>query len=62
MPEPDDADPYEVGLRGFQLTDPADPDEVAEHEAAIAEAVQAMGPPRRFTYGPDGSLIEIDVP
>lgn len=34
MPEPDDADPYEVGLLGFQLIDPSDPD---EHNAAITE-------------------------
>ncbi|MFF5262065.1 DUF6928 family protein [Actinomadura viridis] len=62
MREPDDVDPDGVGLLGFRLTDPDDPDEVAEHEAAIKEAVRAMGPPRRFTYGPDGSLLEIDGP
>ncbi|MFI0445849.1 DUF6928 family protein [Actinomadura sp. 6N118] len=60
MPEPDDADPFDVALLGYQLTDPSDPDEVAKHNAAIEEAVQAMGPPRRFTFGPDGSLVEID--
>ncbi|MBD2898305.1 hypothetical protein amrb99_72720 [Actinomadura sp. RB99] len=56
---PDDADPHEVELLGFRLTDPSDPDEVARHKAEIAEAVSRMGPPRRFTYGADGSLIEI---
>ncbi|MEU8804330.1 hypothetical protein [Spirillospora sp. NPDC048819] len=61
-PEPDDVDPYDVGLLGFQLTDPSNPDEVSEHDAAINEAVQAMGLPRRFTYAADGSLIEIDRP
>ncbi|GAA3952976.1 hypothetical protein GCM10023085_39320 [Actinomadura viridis] len=62
MPEPDDVDPYDVGLLGFQLTDPDDPDEVAEHDAAIKEAARALGPPRRFTFGPGGSLLEIDGP
>jgi hypothetical protein len=62
MPDPDDADPHEVGLLGYRLTDPGRPDEVAEHDAAIQEAIGTMGPPRRFRLGPDGSLIEIDVP
>ncbi|TDD95346.1 DUF6928 family protein [Actinomadura rubrisoli] len=59
-PEPDDADPDDVGLLGFQLTDPSDPDEVAKHDAAVQEAVKAVEPPRRFTLRPDGSMYEID--
>jgi hypothetical protein len=52
MPEPDDADPYDVELLGFRLTDPSDPDEVARHDAEMEEAVSAMGPPRLFRFGP----------
>ncbi|MDL4773636.1 MULTISPECIES: DUF6928 family protein [Thermomonosporaceae] len=60
MPEPDDADPNDVGLLGFRLTDPSDPDEVSERDATINEAVRTMGPPRLFTFAPDGSPTEID--
>ncbi|WUH98007.1 hypothetical protein OHR68_31560 [Spirillospora sp. NBC_00431] len=28
VPEPDDVDPYEVGLLGFRLTNPSGPDEL----------------------------------
>ncbi|WP_067484078.1 DUF6928 family protein [Actinomadura hibisca] len=59
MPEPDDIDPYGIELLGFQI---ADPDEVVAHDAAMEEAVRAMGQPRRFTFGPDGSLSEIRSP
>ncbi|QKG24245.1 DUF6928 family protein [Actinomadura verrucosospora] len=58
---PDDADPNDVGLLGFRLTDPDDPDEVARYEAELAEAVARMEPPRLFTFGSDGELIEIEA-
>ncbi|MEU9022080.1 hypothetical protein [Actinomadura sp. NPDC048394] len=58
---PDDADPDEVGLLGFRLTDPSDPDEVARYETEIAEAVSRMGPPRFFGYNADGALVEMPV-
>ncbi|MEV6107787.1 hypothetical protein AB0M28_24255 [Streptomyces sp. NPDC051940] len=56
-PDPDDVNAYNVELHGFRIQDPDAPSP-AEREAALKRAVAAMGPPRVFTLGPDGSLIE----
>jgi hypothetical protein len=56
-PEPDDVDADTIRLHGFKVRDPHDPD-LAEREAQLRRAVEAMGPPRVYTLGPDGSLIE----
>lgn len=58
-PEPDDVDADTIRLHGFKVRDPHDPD-LAEREAQLRRAVEAMGPPRVYTLGPDGSLIERD--
>ncbi|MFB8756609.1 DUF6928 family protein [Streptomyces nigra] len=58
-PEPDDVDADNIRLHGFQVRDPHRPDP-AEHEAQLRRAMEAMGPPRVYTFGPDGSLIEQD--
>lgn len=58
-PEPDDIDTDSIRLHGFLVRDPHGPDP-AEREAALQRAVEAMGPPRVFSRGPDGSLIERD--
>lgn len=57
-PAPDDIDPHEVHLHGFRVTDPSGAEQ-AVREAAYAEAVRALGRPRRFTLGPDGTWQEI---
>jgi hypothetical protein len=59
MPEPADTEPYEVALQGFRLTDPDGPTP-EEKEAALRAALSRTGPPRRFTYGPDGTLVELE--
>ncbi|WP_460362151.1 DUF6928 family protein [Actinocorallia lasiicapitis] len=53
-----DIDPDAVELLGFNVTDP-DTEGAAERKAAFQAAVAAMGPPRRFTFQADGSLVEI---
>ncbi|MFJ9755057.1 DUF6928 family protein [Streptomyces sp. NPDC101149] len=58
-PEPDDIDTANIRLHGFRVRDPHGPDP-AEREAALQKAMEAMGPPRFFSLGPDGSLIERD--
>ncbi|WP_217128671.1 hypothetical protein [Streptomyces sp. AC558_RSS880] len=58
-PEPDDIDTGSIRLHGFRVRDPHGPDP-AEREAALQRAMEAMGPPRFFSLGPDGSLIERD--
>ncbi|CAL9301746.1 DUF6928 family protein [Streptomyces sp. SudanB66_2053] len=58
-PEPDDIDTDSIRLHGFRVWDPHGPDP-AEREAALQRAMEAMGPPRFFSLGPDGSLIERD--
>ncbi|WSW37671.1 hypothetical protein OG426_37135 [Streptomyces canus] len=58
-PEPDDVDAGSIALHGFQVRDPQAPD-TAEQEAQLRSAMEAMGPPRFFSLGPDGSLIERD--
>ncbi|UWE12155.1 hypothetical protein [Actinacidiphila bryophytorum] len=39
------------------MRDPHGPDP-AEQEAELRRAVEAMGPPRFYAFGPDGSLVE----
>ena len=53
-----DIDPDSVELLGFTVSDP-DIEAAADREAAFQAAVAAMGPPRRFTFQADGSLVEI---
>ena len=56
---PGDVDAEAVRLHGFRVTSPSGEIEAAR-DAEKAAAVRAMGPPRRFTFGPDGTLREID--
>ncbi|WDO05650.1 hypothetical protein ME763_08240 [Streptomyces murinus] len=56
-PEPDDVDADAIALFGFHVRDPRGPDP-AEQEAEQRKAVAAMGQPRCYKLGPDGSLIE----
>ncbi|WP_329121316.1 DUF6928 family protein [Streptomyces sp. NBC_01465] len=56
-PEPDDVDVDSIELFGFHIQTPHGPDS-AEREAALKRAMEAMGPPRFYTMGPDGQLIE----
>ncbi|WSW92759.1 hypothetical protein OG714_24225 [Streptomyces sp. NBC_00989] len=58
-PEPEDTDAGSIALHGFHVRDPHAPD-TAEQEAQLRRAMEAMGPPRFFSPGPDGSLIERD--
>ncbi|MDQ0762112.1 DUF6928 family protein [Streptomyces canus] len=58
-PEPDDVDADGIKLHGFHMRDRHGPD-LAEQEAELCRAVEAMPPPRVYTLGPDGSLIERD--
>ncbi|WP_269854156.1 DUF6928 family protein [Streptomyces sp. RPT161] len=58
-PEPDDVDADRIELHGFRVRDPNGPDP-AEKQAELRRAMEAMGPPRFYTMGPDGSLIERD--
>ncbi|MGW1798199.1 DUF6928 family protein [Streptomyces sp. NPDC001984] len=58
-PEPDDVDADNIELHGFHVGDPHGPDP-AEQEAELRRAVEAMGPPRFYSLGPDGSLVERD--
>ncbi|MGQ4383293.1 DUF6928 family protein [Streptomyces sp. SAS_270] len=59
VPEPDDLDAGSIALHGFHVRDPHAPDP-AEQEAQLRRAMEAMGPPRFFSLGPDGSLVERD--
>ncbi|MFC8949883.1 DUF6928 family protein [Streptomyces rochei] len=58
-PEPEDVDADTIRLHGFQLRDPHGPD-LEEQEAQLRRAVEATGPPRGYTLGPDGALIDRD--
>lgn len=58
-PEPDDVDADAIRLYGFHVRDPYAPDP-AEREAELRRAVEAMPPPRFYSLGPDGSLVERD--
>ncbi|NJP33588.1 DUF6928 family protein [Micromonospora thermarum] len=57
-PEPGDVDADAVHVYGFRVTDPTG-EEQAAREALYAQVLQAMGAPRRFRMGPDGTLHEI---
>jgi hypothetical protein len=59
MPKPEDKDPYEVALQGFRLTDPDGPTP-EEKEAAMRAIISRMGPPRIFSYGPGGTMVEVE--
>ncbi|MFG2971596.1 DUF6928 family protein [Streptomyces sp. NPDC048331] len=58
-PESDDVDADSIGLHGFRVRDPHGPDP-AEKEEARRRAIAAMGPPRIYSMGPDGLLVERD--
>ena len=60
-PDPSDVDADAITLHGFTVHDPSGPSR-AEKEAALKRAVQSMGPPRVYTMGPDGTLIERSLP
>ncbi|MFP8886593.1 DUF6928 family protein [Streptomyces mangrovi] len=57
--EPGDIDAGAVELHGFRVRDASGPGP-AEREAELGRAVEAMGPPRFYTLGPDGSLTKRD--
>ncbi|MFP8941448.1 DUF6928 family protein [Streptomyces fenghuangensis] len=59
--EPGDIDAGAVELHGFRVRDAGGPGP-AEQEAELGQAVEAMGPPRFYTLGPDGSLTKRDNP
>jgi hypothetical protein len=59
-PDADDVDPEAVHLHGFRVTDPSE-EEQAAREAMYAEARRAMGPPRIFRMGPDGTMYEVSL-
>ncbi|MFE7380556.1 DUF6928 family protein [Streptomyces zhihengii] len=59
--EPEDIDAESIELHGFLVRDPNATDP-AEKEAETWRAMEAMGPPRYCTMGPDGTLIERDSP
>ncbi|MFH8928992.1 DUF6928 family protein [Streptomyces pristinaespiralis] len=59
LPEPDDVEAESIELHGFLVRDPDDLDP-AEKEAERRRAMEAMGPPRVYRMGPDGSLVEQD--
>ncbi|WP_329575507.1 hypothetical protein OG500_01395 [Kitasatospora sp. NBC_01250] len=60
-PEPRDVEADAVDLHGFLVRDPNAPDP-AEKEAALRAAVAAMGPPRAYLLGADGTLVEREAP
>ncbi len=59
-PEAGDVDADAIDLHGFLVRDPNGPDPAAK-EAALRAAVAAMGPPRTYVLGPDGTLIKRDA-
>ncbi|MBC9719357.1 hypothetical protein H9Y04_43295 [Streptomyces sp. TRM66268-LWL] len=58
-PEPDDLDADAIELYGFHVRDPHGPDPAAR-EAELRGVMADMDPPRIYTLGADGSLIERD--
>jgi hypothetical protein len=58
--DPDDVDTETVHLHGFRVTDPSGQEQAAR-EAAYAAARRAMGPPRMFRMGPDGTMHEVTL-
>ncbi|PYC83203.1 hypothetical protein C7C46_09380 [Streptomyces tateyamensis] len=59
-PDPSDVDAEAIDLHGFLVRDPNAPDP-AVREAALRAAVAAMGPPRTYVLGPDGTLTRREV-
>lgn len=59
-PDPDDIDPEAVHLHGFRVTDPSG-EEQAAREAMYADTRRAMGSPRTFRMGPDGTMHEVSL-
>lgn len=57
----EDVEADAVDLHGFLVRDPNAPDP-AEKEAALRAAVAAMGPPRAYLLGADGTLVEREAP
>jgi hypothetical protein len=57
-PDPADLDPEEVPLHGFRVTDPSGREQAAR-EAQYAEVRRAMGKPRQFRLGADGTMREV---
>ncbi|MFI7075268.1 DUF6928 family protein [Micromonospora sediminicola] len=55
---PDDVDADAVPVHVFRVADPTGREQAAR-AAAYAQAMRAMGPPRRFRLGPDGTLEEV---
>ncbi|MEH0971115.1 hypothetical protein V6U77_08240 [Micromonospora sp. CPCC 205546] len=55
---PGDIDADAVHLHGFRVTDPSGEEQLAR-EAAYAEALRSMGPPRMYRMGPDGTMHEV---
>lgn len=58
-PHPDDIDAEAVHLHGFRVTDPSGGEQAAR-DAVYEQARQAMGPPRSFRPGPDGTMQEVN--
>ncbi|MET8358803.1 hypothetical protein [Micromonospora sp. NPDC005171] len=59
-PKSDDIDAEAVHLHGFRVTDPSG-EEQAAREAAYAQVRRAMGSPRMFRMGPDGTMHEVSL-
>ncbi|MBE1591584.1 DUF6928 family protein [Nonomuraea angiospora] len=57
-PDPGHIDAAGLHLHGFRVTDPSGREQ-AEREARYAEARRAMGPPRIFRMGPNGTMHEV---
>jgi hypothetical protein len=55
---PDDVDPFDVHLHGFQIADPTGREQ-AEREAGMEQLLKSMKPPRRYRLMPDGTLGEL---
>ncbi|MFF7214792.1 DUF6928 family protein [Streptomyces sp. NPDC008238] len=60
-PRADDVDATGVELLGFLQRDP-DGAGAAKRREEMRRAVEAMGPPRFYTLGPDGALVERPAP
>lgn len=59
-PRPGDVDADTIALHGFRVRDPEAPDPAVK-DAALKAAVDALPPPRIYTFGPDGRLIAQDA-
>lgn len=57
-PSAEDVNAAAVHLHGFRVTDPSGAEQAAR-EAAYAQALSAMGPPRRYRMEPDGMMREV---